>query len=68
MISLERYNKQNHRYIYRIKWISGIDCGYAVSGCIGTRFYMMYTLKEVVRKYNTEAKSMKRGNKNVCKD
>ena len=60
MISLERYNKQNNRYIYRIKWISGVNCGYSVSGCIGTQFYMMYTLKEVVRKYNTEAKSMKK--------
>lgn len=56
MISLERYNKQNHRYIYRIEWISGVNCGYAVSGCIGRMFYMMYPLKEVIRKYNKEAK------------
>ena len=57
MISLERYNKQNHRYIYRIKWISGINCGYSVSGCIGTKFYMMYPLKEVIKLYNAEAKN-----------
>ena len=61
MIGLERFNKQNHKYIYSIRWCSGVDCGYAVSGCIGTQFYMMYPLKEVIRKYNTEAKSMKRG-------
>ena len=55
MISLERFNKQNHKYIYSIRWCSGVDCGYAVSGCIGTRFYMMYPLKEAIRKYNTAA-------------
>ena len=57
MISLERFNKQDHKYIYSIRWCSGIDCGYAVSGCIGTRFYMMYPLKEVVKLYNAEARS-----------
>lgn len=62
MISLERFNKQNHKYIYSIRWCSGVDCGYAVSGCIGTRFYMMYPLKAVIKLYNAEAKSMKRGN------
>lgn len=61
MVSLERFNKQNHKYIYSIRWCSGVDCGYSVRGRIGTRFYMMYPLKEVIRKYNTEAKSMKRG-------
>ena len=60
MISLERFNKQDHKYIYSIRWCSGIDCGYAVSGCIGTRFYMMYPLKEVVRKYNADARSRKK--------
>ena len=63
MISLERFNKQNHRYIYNIRWCSGVDCGYAVSGCIGTMFYKMYPLKEVVRKYNAEAKEIIGGNK-----
>ena len=62
MISLERFNKQHHRYIYSIQWRSGVNCGYVVSGCIGTKFYMMYTLKEVIKRYNAEAKSMKRGN------
>ena len=63
MISLERFNKQNHRYIYGIHWCSGVDCGYAVSGCIGTKFYMMYPLKEVVRKYNADARSRENGGK-----
>ena len=62
MISLERFNKQHHKYIYSIRWCSGVDCGYAVNGCIGTKFYMMYPLKEVIKRYNAEAKSMKRGN------
>ena len=57
MISLERFNKQNHRYIYSVHWCSGIDCGYAVNEYIGTRFYMMYTLREVVKLYNAEARS-----------
>ena len=56
MISLERFNKQNHKYIYSVRWCSGVDCGYAVSGSIGTRFYMMYPLKEVIKKYNAEAR------------
>lgn len=60
MISLERFNKQNHKYIYSIRRCSGIDCGYtvsgyAVSGCIGTVFYMMYPLKEVIKMYNAAA-------------
>ena len=56
MISLERFNKQIHKYIYSIRWCSGVDCyGYTVSGCIGTVFYMMYPLKEVIRQYNTAA-------------
>lgn len=55
MISLERFNKQNHKYIYSIRRCSGIDCGYAVSGCIGTAFYMMYPLKEVIKMYNAAA-------------
>lgn len=59
MISLERFNKQHHKYIYSIRWCSGVDCGYLVSGCIGTKFYMMYPLKEVIKRYNMEAKSSK---------
>ena len=59
MISLERFNRQNHRYIYNIHWCSGINCGYEVSGSIGRRFYMMYQLKEVVKMYNSEAKAMR---------
>lgn len=53
MISLERFNKQNHKYIYSVRRCGG--SGYAVSGCIGTAFYMMYPLKEVIRQYNTAA-------------
>ena len=56
MTSLEKFNKQNHRYIYGIRWCSGVDCGYAVSGCIGTKCYMMYTLREVIKLYNAEAR------------
>ena len=56
MISLEKFNKQNHRYIDYISWHSGMNCGYSVSGCIGTRFYMMYPLRIVIKKYNEEAK------------
>lgn len=56
MISLERFNKQHHKYIYSIRWCSGVDCyGYVVSGCLGKVFYMMYPLKEVIRQYNTAA-------------
>lgn len=56
MISLERFNKQNHKYIYSIRWCSGVDCyGYVVSGCLGTAFYMMYPLKEVIKMYNAAA-------------
>ena len=58
MISLERFNKENHRYIHYISWHSGMNCGYRVSGCIGTRFYMMYNLSQVVKRYNAEAKSL----------
>lgn len=57
MISVEEFNKQHHKYIYSIRWCS---CGYAVSGCIGTKFYMMYPLREVVKRYNAEAKNMVR--------
>ena len=39
-MTLEKFNKQNH----------------AVSGCIGTKFYMMYTLREVIKLYNAEAR------------
>ena len=56
MTSLEKFNKQNHRYIYGIRWCSGVDCGYAVSGFIGTKYYMMYTLREVIKLYNAEAR------------
>ena len=60
MVSLERFNKKNHRYIHYIWWCNGVNCGYSVSGCIGRRFYMMYTLEEVVKRYNAEAKSLVR--------
>lgn len=60
MISLREFNKKSHRYIYSVQWVSGINCGYSVSGCIGTKFYMMYPLQEVVRRYNAEAKHMVR--------
>ena len=53
MISLEKFNKQNHKYIYSVRRCGG--SGYAFSGCIGTAFYMMYPLKEVIRQYNTAA-------------
>ena len=56
MTSLEKFNTQNHRYNYGIRWCSGVDCGYAVSGCIGTKCYMMYTLREVIKLYNAEAR------------
>ena len=58
MVSLERFNKANHRYIRWISWCNGVNCGYSVSGCIGTRFYMMYPLKTVIKKYNEEAKRL----------
>ena len=60
MVSLEKFNRQNHRYIYYIGWCNGINCGYEVSGTIGRRFYMLYTLAEVVKRYNAEAKSLGR--------
>ena len=62
MISLEKFNTKNHRYIRYISWCNGINCGYEVSGCIGRRFYMMYTLEEVVKRYNAEAKSLVKKN------
>ena len=52
MISLEKFNNKNHRYIYHIRRYTG---GYAVSGCLGTAFYMMYPLKEVIKMYNAAA-------------
>ena len=55
MTSLERFNKQNHKYIYSVRRYSGIDCGYAISGCIGTVFYMMYPLREAIKRYNAAA-------------
>ena len=57
MISLEKFNKQKHRYIYSVQWVSSVNCGYSVSGCIGTRFYIMYPLKEVIKMYNADARS-----------
>ena len=60
MVSLEKFNMQQHRYIRNIHWVSGINCGYEVSGCIGRRFYMMYPLRRVVKLYNEEAKSIDR--------
>lgn len=57
MVSLERFNKKSHRYIYSVQWISGVNCGYSVRGRIGTRFYIMYPLKEAITRYNAEAKS-----------
>ena len=59
MVSLERFNAQNHRYINYISWCNRINC-YSVSGCIGTRFYTLYNLAQDVKKYNAEAKSMGR--------
>ena len=59
MISLEKFNQQHHKYIYSIRWCNEINCGYSVSGCIGTIFYMMYPLAKVVKLYNAEAKSAK---------
>lgn len=56
MISLKRYNKQNHKYIYNIQWDSGINCGYTIYGKIGRIHYMMYTLKECIKLYNQEAR------------
>ena len=49
MISLEKFNNKNHRNINHIRRYTG---GYAVSGCLGTAFYMMYPLKEVIKMYN----------------
>ena len=60
MVSLEKFNRENHRYIHYISWCSGVNCGYRVSGCIGTKFYMMYPLKAVIKLYNSEAKSLGR--------
>ena len=60
MISLEKFNRQNHRYINYISWCNGVNCGYRVSGCIGVKFYMMYPLRRVVKLYNEEAKSIAR--------
>ena len=60
MISLEKFNRKNHRYIYYIRWCNGVNGGYEVSGSIGTLFYMMYPLKEVIKRYNMEAKSIGR--------
>ena len=60
MVSLEKFNRANHRYIHYISWCNGVNCGYSVRGCIGTRFYMMYPLKEVIKRYNEEAKSIGR--------
>lgn len=57
MVSLEKFNVKNHRYIRYISWCNGVNCGYEVRGCIGTRFYIMYPLKEVIQRYNEEAKS-----------
>ena len=57
MVSLEKFNKKSHRYIYSVQWVSGVNCGYSVRGCIGTRFYIMYPLKEVITRYNAEARS-----------
>ena len=57
MVSLEKFNRANHRYIRYISWCSGINCGYEVSGSIGRIFYMMYPLKEVIKRYNSEAKA-----------
>ena len=57
MISLEKFNRQKHRYINYISWCDSVNCGYEVSGSIGTRFYMMYTLQEVIKRYNSEAKA-----------
>ena len=57
MVSLEKFNKQNHRYIYSVQWVSGVNCGYSVSGRIGTRFYIMYSLKEAIKMYNADARS-----------
>ena len=59
MISLERFNMENHRYIYYISWCNGVNCGYEVSGSIGRRFYMMYPLKKVIKMYNREVMEAK---------
>ena len=59
MISLERFNNQQHKYIYNIHWRRGINCGYSVYGCIGRVFYMGYPLTKVIKLYNAEAKSAK---------
>ena len=65
MISLERFNKQNHQYIYSVRRCSGI--GYAVSGCIGTVFYMMYPLKEAIKMYNAAAAQYNAAAQNMVK-
>ena len=53
MISLERFNKQKHKYIYHIRKCK--ELGYAISGYGGTVFYMMYPLKEAIKMYNAAA-------------
>ena len=56
MVSLERFNKENHRYIHFISRHNGMNCGYRVWGCIGTRLYMMYSLSQVVKSYKKKKK------------
>ena len=53
MISLERYNKQKHKYIHSVRRCNGL--GYVVRGCTGKVYYMMYPLREVVKMYNAAA-------------
>lgn len=61
MISLERFNKQKHRYIYNVRWCGTLEAGYIVDGCIGTKSYhaAIYSLKDAIKMYNAEAKRVR---------
>ena len=58
--AINKFNKENHRYIYSVKAVRGTFVDLAIYGVIGERGYLGYTLHEAVRMYNTEAKTNKR--------
>lgn len=57
MTALEKFNRENHRYIYSVEKANNHYYTYVIHGCIGRRYFLYYSLREAIRKYNMEAKT-----------
>jgi len=58
-MTAKEYNKKEHKYIWNVS--HNANNIIHISGIIGGRIYMMYTLRQAIQKYNTEARKTLRG-------